>query len=174
MPGLGSDTRDRDAGTVGRGGVSSAERVAGDPFGVGQAGSFRACFEQPTEGVGCEPAFTGRAAAERNEHRPRCGAAESEPMLEGGDRIGVWMLAARDGDLGGAGGVAVGLGAADPQNYAVRTRLEVVQGECGEFADAQRAGVPDQDEGGVAGPAECCPVDASGTAAPAQGRPDAQ
>lgn len=119
MSGLGGDARDRDSGAVGRGGVSSAERVAGDPFGVGEAGSFRACFEQSTEGVGCEPALTGCAAAERDEHRPRCGAAELEPVLERGDRIRVWVLAARDGDLG-AGGVAVGLGAADPQDDAVR------------------------------------------------------
>lgn len=70
--------------------------------------------------MGREPAFTGCAAAERNEHRPRCGAAESEPMLERGDRVGIWMLATGDGDLG-AGGVAVRLGAADPQIDAVRT-----------------------------------------------------
>ena len=124
---------------MGLGGVSSAERVAGDPFGVEEAGSLRACFEQSTEGVECEPAFTGSAAAERNEHRPRRGAAESEPILERGDRVGIWVLATRDGDLD-TGGVAIGLGAADPQNDAVRTRLDVVQDECGEFADAQRAG----------------------------------
>jgi len=92
VPGLGSDTRDRDASAVCLGGVASAERVAGDPLGVGEADSFRACFEQPTEGMRCEPPFTGRAAAERNEHPPRDFRGEE---LTKKDRQRLrWMVAA--------------------------------------------------------------------------------
>jgi hypothetical protein len=123
VAGLGRDPRERDTGAVSLSGVSSAKRVAGDPFGVGNPGRLRVSGEQPTEGVGCEPPPTGCAAAERDEHRPQRGTAESEPVLERGDRVSVGMVAACHGDLG-AGRVAVGLGSADPQDNAVGPRFE--------------------------------------------------
>lgn len=124
----------------------------------GVARFVRVCIEQSTEGIGRKAAFTGCTAAERDEHRPRCGAAELEPVLECADRIRLGVRTARDGDLG-ARCVAVGLGTADPQHDAIGTGFEVIQGESGEFADAQCAVVAEQDEGGVAGAAERRPVD---------------
>lgn len=146
---LSGDPFDANAGQRGAGGVAGAQRVSGDPGG-GQTGGSGAGTKDPSDGVTGDRLQSGTAGAHAGEQRARGGAAEVQPGGERGDGVGGPMPAGGDADdLAAAGGV--GLGAADGDQQAGWLGLEVGEGEGGELAAAQRGGVPEQDERGVAG-----------------------
>jgi hypothetical protein len=71
--------------------------VWGDPFG-GESGGASSVAERERDPVAKERVEGDVAGAHAGEERPGLGASDSDPGVEGGDGVGVGMVAAGDPD----------------------------------------------------------------------------
>ena len=112
VPGLGGYSLDRGTVDGGCGGVSGAQRVAGDRDTV-EAGRIGSFLDESADGSGSD-ALVGDAAGidHAGEERARSSWADAEPVVERPDRVGKSIVAASDTDELTAC-VLIGLGAAD-------------------------------------------------------------
>lgn len=157
MPGLGGDPVEVDAGLEGGGGVAGAQGVGGDAFG-GEAGVGGAGAEHPGDGVAGECAEADVGVEQPGEQRSGLVAPMGAPAGESLDRVGGGVVAVGDAD-DGAFGVLVGLGRAQMQQQPAGLRLDVIQSERDQLGAAQRGGVAEQNDRGVAGAERGAAVD---------------